>query len=106
LTRERIVRAAERYLEIGKTSATSWVGTSRCSSKDFAAFRALPLLHRQNPAAYARLAPAVWRKWAPAIAALPRMADDNSDEQVIVGDALEKVPAEAAQPRCTVELTL
>jgi hypothetical protein len=94
-TRERIVKAAERYLQIGKTSVLSWIGTNRCNQNDLAAFRALLLLLKHQPEVYSRLATEVWRKWAPAIAALPRSGDDKlMDEQAVVREALEKAPAE------------
>jgi hypothetical protein len=93
-TRERIVKAAERYLMVGKTSVMNWVATNHCSHNDYAAFRAFLLLLRLNPSAYDRLALEVWRKWAPAIAALPVLGDDNPTEQRVQRDALEKAPAE------------
>ena len=94
LTRDRIVKAAERYLEIGKTSVMNWVGTNHCNHNDYAAFRAFLLLLRLNPVAYNRLASEVWRKWAPAIAALPVLGNDKPMEQRVQRDALEKAPTE------------
>lgn len=95
MTRERIVKAAERYLQIGKTSVLSWIGSNQCNHNDFAAFRALLLLRKHSSEAYDRLAPEIWRKWAPAIAALPRTDNDRlSDERAVVVEALEQAPAE------------
>ena len=96
-TRERIVRAAERYLAIGKTSILQWIATTGCRLNDLAAFRALVLLHQQDQIAYARIPDELWRKWAPAIAAIPvsTVGSDSVESQgKVLGDALDKAPTE------------
>lgn len=96
-TRERIIRAAERYLAIGKTSVFQWIGTTRCRLNDIAAFRALVLLYQQDPIAYARIPAELWRRWAPAIAAMPVIASNGESGEVqerVLADVLEKAPVE------------
>lgn len=100
-THERIVNAADQYLRIGKTSVRSWIGTTQCNHNDLAAFRALLLLRKQKLEAYTGISADVWRKWAPAIAALPRLDDEKfPDDQAVVRDALEKAPAEFSAAIC------
>ncbi|MDE2184653.1 MAG: hypothetical protein KGJ78_16660 [Alphaproteobacteria bacterium] len=93
-TRMRIVRAAEQYLSTGKTSVAGWIGTNRYTRNDLAAFRALVLLKQQDAAAYARVPDRVWRKWAPAIAAIPQQFEEDTPAEVkmVLADAVAKAP--------------
>jgi hypothetical protein len=94
-TRLRIMRAAEQYLSAGKTSVAGWIGTNRYKRNDLAAFRALILLKQHDSAAYARIPDDVWRKWAPAIAAIPQRFEDDTPAEVkmVLADAVAKAPA-------------
>ena len=95
-TRARIVQAAERYLIVAKTSVDDWIGTNRYKRNDLSAFRALVLLRQQDPAAYDRIPTDVWRKWAPAIAAIPQDFSDETAAEVkaVLADAVAKAPTE------------
>src|SRR5207253_2845867 len=95
-THARIAQAAERYLILGKTSVTDWIGTNRYKRNDLSAFRALVLLKQQDPAAYDRIPTDVWRKWAPAIAAIPQDLSDATAPEVknVLADAVAKAPTE------------
>lgn len=93
LLRERIVKAAERYLSVGKTHVAQFIGKGQARS-DTAAFRALVLLKEQDAPAYARVSQAIWEKWAPGIAYLTQDFGDPVPEiqTEVYRDALKHAP--------------
>jgi len=93
-TRDRIVKAAERYVAIGKTSVAKWIGRGSHYHADLAAFRALILLKEQDPVAYSRVSLASWHKWAPAIASIVQDIEDKAPaaQLEVLADAVTKAP--------------
>ena len=93
LLRERIVKAAERYLMIGKTHVAQFIGKGQARS-DAAAFRAFILLKDQDPAAYARISKSTWEKWAPGIAYLNQEFGDKVPQiqRDVYDEALKHAP--------------
>ena len=91
--RKQIIKAAERYLTIGKTHVAQFIGKSQGRS-DAAAFRAFILLKDQDPAAYARVNIDIWKKWAPGIAYLHQEFGDKVPQiQLdVYADALNYAP--------------
>jgi hypothetical protein len=65
--RERLVALAPRYLAEGRCSPEEWLGKELNYLPAQAAYRALLLLLRLNPAALDTLSPMVWQEWAPII---------------------------------------
>src|SRR5260221_947775 len=96
MTRQRIVSAAEKYLAIGETSIAEWIGTTSLYWNDLAAYRAFILLKELEPTVYDLIPVAIWAKWAPAIASIPRYTGSEKPKlhvEVVV-DALATAPAE------------
>jgi hypothetical protein len=95
-TRQRIVNAADQYLAIGETSIKEWIGTTSINLNDLAAYRAFVLLKELEPAAYEQIPVAIWAKWSPAIAAIPKHTGSERPKLHIevVADALAAAPAE------------
>jgi len=96
MTRQRILDAAEKYLAVGETSISEWIGTKSIYWIDLAAYRAFILLKELEPAVYDLIPVATWAKWAPAIASLPK--NTGSERQKlhaeVVVDALAAAPTE------------
>lgn len=96
-TRQRILRNAYKYLHIGQTSASEWVGTTHLRRNDLAAFRAMLLLKEFDTASYRAIPAHVWKKWAPAIAGIPRSHESSEEakrQTDVVADALAAAPNE------------
>jgi hypothetical protein len=93
LLRERIIKAAERYLIVGKTHVAQFIGKSQARS-DTAAFRALILLKDRDAPAYARVSQSLWEKWAPGIAYLTQDFGDPIPEiqSEVYRDVLKHAP--------------
>lgn len=94
-TRQRIVSAAEQYLTIGETSIKEWIGTTSPYFIDLAAYRAFVLLKELEPAVYEQIPAAIWAKWSPAIASIPKYTGSGRPKLHIevVADALAAAPA-------------
>jgi hypothetical protein len=95
-TKQRIVSAAEKYLAIGETSITQWIGTTSLYFDDLAAYRALIVLKELKPAVYDVIPAATWAKWAPAIASVPKHTGSEQPKLhlTVVADALAAAPIE------------
>jgi hypothetical protein len=95
-TRQRILDAAEKYLVVGQTSISQWIGTTSLCWNDVAAFRAILLLRQHNQAAYEQIAASTWVKWAPVVVALPKPSgfEKSKLQAEIVSDALKLAPDE------------
>jgi hypothetical protein len=96
MTRQRIVGAAAKYLTVGETSVTEWIGTTSVYWIDLAAYRAFILLKELEPAVYDLIPVATWEKWAPAIASLPKHIGSERQKlhAEVVVDALDAAPVE------------
>lgn len=96
LTRQRILRAAEKYLMVGETSVEEWIGTNKQYLNDLAAYRAFILLKELEPTIYESIPVTAWRKWASAIAGVPKHTGSERPKlhAEIVVDALSAAPTE------------
>lgn len=96
VTRERIIAAAKRYLVVGESSVQKWIGTTSTNFDDLAAYRAFVLLKELDGAAYEQIPTAIWSKWAPAIASIPKFTGSERPKLHIetIADALAAAPAE------------
>ena len=96
--RSRIVVAAERYLAEAETSIDAWLGREPMPlyRNDIAGLRAFILLKQMSSEAYARIADATWRKWAPVIVGLPRRTVTGKSPEIaeILIDARNRAPVE------------
>jgi hypothetical protein len=99
VTRQRILSGAAGYLGAGETSVPEWIGTTSLYFNDLAAFRALLLLREFDMPAYHALTVETWRKWTPAVVALPKMSGSEKAEfrSEVVADALAAAPVEFVQ---------
>jgi hypothetical protein len=93
-TRQRILDAAEKYLVVGQTSITQWIGTTSLRRNDVAAFRAMLLLRQHEQPAYKQLAGSTWAKWAPVVVAVPKSSGLQKSKLLVevVSDALNSAP--------------
>jgi hypothetical protein len=93
-TRNRILVAAERYLERYQPSACRTVDEDVLVADDAAGFRALVLLAKERPGAVETLSSSTWKKWAAIALAFPTGSGFESDEQFaqIVNAAYQKAP--------------
>jgi hypothetical protein len=96
LTRQRILRAAEKYLTVGETSVEEWIGTNKQYLNDLAAYRAFILLKELEPAIYESIPVTAWQKWAAAIAGVPKHTGSERPKLHvdIVVDALTAAPTQ------------
>lgn len=69
--RDRLVSLAPRYLIEGRCVPEEWLGKERNYFPAQAAYRAMLLLLRLNPAALDMLTPTVWQEWVPIIVDWP-----------------------------------
>jgi hypothetical protein len=95
-TRRRILDGACRYLVLAATSVPEWIGTTTLHFNDLAAFRALLLLRELDERNYRAVAPEIWKKWAPAVVAVPKSSGSERAkfQAEVVADALAAAPAE------------
>jgi hypothetical protein len=98
-TRERIVRAARKFLDGGVSLAQTWLGTTSCKRSDLSAYRALLLIYELDHVVYARLDTAVWEKWAAVIIAVPKETgtEEARFHEAVTADALVSAPHEVAR---------
>jgi hypothetical protein len=75
-TRERIVRAAGRYLLVGDPENDRWLPINTQTYSSLAGYKALVLLSQQDPTAFSRLDNAVWDKWAAIVLTYPDFGND------------------------------
>jgi hypothetical protein len=99
VTRERILRAAKKFLEEGTSLIESWVGTTSFKRSDYSAYRALLLLNELDQATYSQLDPAIWKKWAPVVVAVQKETgtEEARRHEAITADALRSAPHEVAR---------
>lgn len=74
VTRNRIVSAAKRYLQIQDPNVPHWLGTNTIHRPAFAGYRALVLLVMAELDSISAIQSDVWNKWAPVILAYPASA--------------------------------
>lgn len=89
-TRQRIVRAAERYLLEHNAETAKWLGQRVIYRPAVAGYAALRLLQREVPNTFRVLSPAVWSNWASIILAYPGSVAPPDAELVQV--ALRNAP--------------
>ncbi len=85
-SRDRLIAFAPQYLTEGRCAPEKWLGKDRIYFPAMAAYRALLLLLRFDPAAFDALSPTVWREWAPIIVecqVLPDGAQPQDKEKLI-----------------------
>jgi hypothetical protein len=97
-TRERISRAAVKFLKDGVSLAHTWLGTNEFKRSDYSAYRALLLLYEIDHAAYTRLDATIWQKWASVVVAVQKETgtEEASLHEAITADALVHAPQEVA----------
>jgi hypothetical protein len=66
-TRERIVKAAVRYIADGDPCNSEWLGTNTFHRPAAAGYRALRLLVKEQPSRLQEVSPDSWAKWAATI---------------------------------------
>ncbi len=95
-TRHRIAHAASKYLSVGETSISEWIGTNTLRRNDVAAFRAVLLLREFDEFSYRAIPQETWAKWAPVVVAVPRSSSSDKPkfEDEVVADALAAAPVE------------
>jgi hypothetical protein len=98
-TRERILRAARKFLEEGVSLIQTWLGTTSYKLSDYSAYRALLLLYELDHAAYTQFDTTVWRKWASVVVAVPKETgtEEARLHEAIEADALVNAPHEVAR---------
>ena len=95
-TRERIVKAAKKYILEQDPKTSEWLGTNSLHRPAFAGYRALLLLMQEAPVFLNTIPADIWEKWAPIIIAYP-ISSGNEDEephQKIVSMAYRYAPEE------------
>jgi predicted NACHT family NTPase len=95
-TRLRIIRVAREYLVEMSSHVEDWLGSDRYDRRDLAAYRALLLLAREDPATLETLGPDLWRKWATACVAYPSAIGIPGEEvdQLMVAQVYRHAPQE------------
>jgi hypothetical protein len=78
-TRERILAAAERYLEGGDPAPDEWFGQNKITHGAVAGYRALRLLTEHAPDRLAALGQDAWVQWAPIIVSWHADAVEDAD---------------------------
>jgi hypothetical protein len=103
-TQRRILVSGLQFLERAVPTVDQWLGKNSVNYSDLAAFRALVLLREFLPAAYSELDPALWRKWAAVVVAIPQETgtEESKLHDEITADATDK----AADVVATTFLTL
>lgn len=81
-TRQRILKAAERYLVEHDAQTSNWFGQSISFWPADAGYAALRLLQQEAPEAFRALPPAVWSNWASIILAYPASTGPSDSELV------------------------
>jgi hypothetical protein len=71
VTRNRIISAAKKYLQIQDPNVAHWLGTNIIHRPAFAGYRALMLLAMTDPESFSAIHSDVWKKWAAIILAYP-----------------------------------
>ncbi|MDD4651244.1 MAG: hypothetical protein PHQ34_03340 [Methanothrix sp.] len=94
-TKERIIKAAKKYLFESDPETQIWIGQNVFHRPAFAGYRALRLLQREVPSDIAILPINVWIKWAPTILSYPLFdVGDKIDHRSLVKIAYENAPEE------------
>ncbi len=70
-TRERIVRAATKFLNDSDPRTSEWLGTNTVPQSLSAAIAAFTLLHAESPRTLSELTTETWERWAPAVVSFP-----------------------------------
>lgn len=76
-TRERIVAAAERYVNDGEPENETWIGTAAMPGVAITGYHALSLLLIVSEERLNTLEPKVWRKWLPTLVRYGTMEKDE-----------------------------
>ncbi len=98
-TRERIIAAAHRYLDLAPPDPNDWLGKSTINRPAFAGYRALLLLAMHRPAQLEALDADTWIRWMPIIVSYPRSSgtDDERFDDVLLALAADRAPEALAQ---------
>ena len=98
-TRERIIAAAHRYLDLAPPDPNDWLGKSTINRPAFAGYRALLLLAMHRPAQLEALDADTWIRWMPIIVSYPRSSgtDDERFDDVVLALAADRAPDALAQ---------
>ena len=81
VTRERIVRAAEQYVQSGTPPSADWLGTGQWSQSVMSQWSAVALVKKVRPQVMQSLSPDQMVKWCPIILAFPFL-DNDTDRSV------------------------
>jgi hypothetical protein len=74
-TRDRILRAAHRYLLDYRSDTETRIGTNEFDRRDLAGYRALRVLAQEAPEILVSLPQQVWKHWASIVVAYPTGSD-------------------------------
>ncbi len=102
VTRNRIISAAKKYLQIQDPNAPHWLGTNIIHRPAFAGYRALMLLAMIDPVSFSAIQSDGWKKWAPIILAYPI---SGSESQLQISQDLVKL-AYRYSPEAVIETLL
>ena len=93
-TRDRILAAAQVFLEKAHPTIDQWMGRTKVNYSDLAAYRALVLLREQAPEVYRDLSAAVWAKWAPLVVTVPKSSggDEAALHVAVTAEAVAAAP--------------
>jgi len=80
--RERMLGAAERYLDLAEPSTQTWLGKDILHRPDWPGAKALVLLQRLRPEVVVGLPQGVWERWTPVLLAFPGQAGGQGDRAV------------------------
>lgn len=82
-TRERIVKAAKKYVLEQDPNTSEWLGTNIMHRPAFAGYRALLLLLQEAPVFLNTIPANIWKKWAPIIISYPVSSGFELDARFI-----------------------
>lgn len=93
-TRERIVRAAEKYVRSYTPTSPEWLGTGQWSRQVMSQWSAVALLQKVSPVVMQNLSPDQMVKWCPIILAFPFLDNerDRSIKEALLKHAYRKAP--------------
>ena len=77
VTRERIVRVAEKYVQFDIPAAFNWLGTGEWSWAVLSQYSAVALLQKVRPMIMQSLSPDQIKRWCPIILAFPFLNNDS-----------------------------
>lgn len=103
-TKERIIKAAIKYLTDQDPIKSEWLGTNTLYRPAFAGFRAFILLVKFDPCTIVELPIEVWDKWSSVILAYPTNDKHIEVQQNLVRMAYSKSPSEIIETlKCLID---